>query len=95
MLGPDPVGQGAETQEHVLELRRRRQGRRTVGEGIGKPPLGQFPNAVDTPGRNEAAAAVPERRVGVEMPLHLQGLPVVRQRGDEQGADGLASTVVP
>ena len=36
------------------------------------------------------------------MPLHRrelwfspQGLPVVRQRGDEQGADGLAATVVP
>ena len=31
----------------------------------------------------------------VQPSLQLQGLPVVRQRGDEQGADRLAATVVP
>ena len=79
----------------VLELRARRQLLAARLPRRREPVADHLPDALQLGEWVEAADAAPQPRVVAQVALQLQGLTVVRQRGDEQGADGLTAPVVP
>ena len=95
LVGADPVGERAQPQEHVLELRPGGQRERVLVERGGEPPAQQRADAGHLLARAQFAVVAPQPGVGGLSAFQRERPAVVRQRGDEQPAHRLGAVVVP
>ena len=91
----EPVGQRAQTQEHVLEGGSGRERRRASIERSREPPAHQSADAPDAARGFEAPEGAPDLRIGLACTLELQRQAVVGERRHQEIADRLAVSVVP